>query len=71
MSENIHVYPVADVLEHVTTGLDCWCEPHFQLPCDECGDGCWKCTDGAHLLSREEAEHADRPIVIVHNERAP
>ena len=71
MSENVYVYPVADVPEHTTDGLDCWCQPQYHLPCDECDHGCWKCEGGARILSREEAAHADRPLVIVHNEAQP
>ncbi len=58
--------------EHETDGLDCWCAPTYQLPCDDCDDGCWKCgSKGYTLLTREEAELAEDPLVIVHNEQAP
>lgn len=29
-----HVYPTTDA--HNTDGLDCWCSPSYNLPCDEC-----------------------------------
>ncbi len=63
--ESIHTVPTWE--EHATDGLDCWCVPTSQLPCDECQDGCWKCEGGVIHLSRAEAEHAPRPLVIVHN----
>lgn len=65
VASNAHVYH-----EHVTAGLDCWCKPTCQLPCDECENkGCWKCNDGGIPLTREQAEVEERPIVIVHNDR--
>lgn len=48
--------------------LDCWCEPRYCLPCDECDTGCWKCESGLIRLTRDEAEAEDRPIIIVHSE---
>lgn len=62
-----HVYPVPDQPEHDTNGLDCWCAPTYNLACDECEDGCWKCTDGLIPLTRAEAEATDQPLIIVHN----
>jgi hypothetical protein len=60
---NRHVYR-----EHVTSGLDCWCNPTYQLPCDDCTDGCWKCRNGVTVIDHEAAEKSARAIVIVHNE---
>jgi hypothetical protein len=34
----------------------------------ERGAGCWKCEGGTIRLTREQAEHADAPLVIVHND---
>lgn len=53
--------------EHDTETLDCWCNPSYLLYCDECESGCWKCDGGSSRLSREEAEFANRPLVIIHN----
>lgn len=54
---------------HNTIGLDCWCEPRFLLPCDECDTGCSKCKNGSIELSRSVARRSNSPLVIVHNER--
>lgn len=54
--------------EHVTNGLDCWCDPAYMLPCGECEAGCWKCVNGSTLITHEEAETTEAPIVIVHND---
>lgn len=64
--------------------LDCWCMPRYLRPCDECGvdikvsihcddiatrtPPCWKCVNGTIALTREEAETADFPLIIVHKE---
>lgn len=31
---NAHVHPTTE--EHSTNGYDCWCDPVFLVPCDEC-----------------------------------
>lgn len=57
---------------HDTESLNCWCGPTFLLPCDECdGGGCWKCLRGTIQLTREEAEGATVPLVIVHRYELP
>ena len=48
--------------------LDCWCDPKFYKPCDECDTGCWKCKDGRILLTREQASAEDGGLVIVHSD---
>ena len=54
--------------EHDTDGLDCWCGAlTYSAICDECDVGCWKCEGGSIRLTREQAEHADVPLIIVHN----
>ena len=63
-----HVYHTS--AEHDTNGLDCWCSPSYNLPCDECEPpqaGCWKCINGLIPLSRAQAETNDQPLIIVHN----
>lgn len=65
-SESNHVYPTS--AEHDTEGLDCWCQPTYHLPCDECDGGCWKCSDGLIEITRADAEQLDEAIVIVHND---
>ena len=67
-AKSVHTYPVNVPREHVTHGLDCWCNPLWKLPCDECENGCWKCDRGLIPLTREEAEAAEDPLVIVHND---
>jgi hypothetical protein len=54
--------------EHDTDGLDCWCGSlTYSAICDDCDSGCWKC-DGRRIpLTREQAEHAGAPLIIVHN----
>lgn len=60
--------PFSPLLDaHDTEGLDCWCSPSYLLPCLECESGCPLCDGkGSKLLTREEAEHAPRPLVVVH-----
>lgn len=69
---------------HDLSGLDCWCGPRYIRPCDECGvpitatihcddfaafnPTCWKCEGGTIALTREEAQWADCPLIIVHKE---
>lgn len=58
--------------DHVTDGYDCWCQPRFLLPCDECaGVGCWKCTNGYIELSREDAGATPMPIIVAHRPDKP
>lgn len=70
-----HVYPAAVAAEHNTTGLVCWCVPRYFSPCDECTDGCWKCSGksqhaGLIELTVDDATErytAGEGILIVHN----
>jgi hypothetical protein len=56
-----------DRREHDTAGRDCWCGPQFYRVCDDCDAGCWKCERGLILVTPEEAEAIEAPMVIVHN----
>lgn len=57
-----------DTHNTVKGALDCWCDPKYYKPCDECDTGCWKCEDGRIRLTREQAEAEGGGLVIVHNE---
>lgn len=56
--------------EHNINSVDCWCNPVYLLPCDECEDGCWKCEDGLTELTYEEAADPDVTVIVVHRDEA-
>jgi uncharacterized cupin superfamily protein len=53
-------------LEHDTDARDCWCHPTFYRVCDDCEAGCWKCANGKHILTAEEAEFCADIVLVVH-----
>lgn len=64
----VDVYP--NDTTHSCDSLDCYCNPQYAVPCDECdGEGCWKCDDGLISLTREDAEELQdyESVVVIHN----
>jgi hypothetical protein len=54
---------------HVTDEThNCWCQPRFYLPCDECENGCYRCDKGLIELTGDQIDAADAALVVVHND---
>lgn len=56
---------------HDTSGLDCWCDPLYEVRCD-CDAGCPLCEgSGWRTLTRAEAEFAGDAVHVVHQDVNP
>lgn len=62
MTNDVHVLPIGDLVDHDETRT-CWCAPRVEKLCGDCdGAGCWKCENGYTTECGE-----DDVATVIHN----
>lgn len=54
---------------HTMVGLHCWCMPEYEVVCDDCTSGCWRCEGGWRTVGIAGAEGFHGTVVVTHKQR--